>query len=275
MERNDFLDFCREISLPEDAAQVCLQYVCYPEQVQAGYRLLCARPECFFNALRASSCSAQRFLALYTQFAQSLWPVYCQRGISREIYLATFADIVLWEQEYFCATGEHGLGETEWLSSHLRMGLFQLGSLQFQPVDGSVPKEWDGVGISRNELVLNVHIPKGANINSAAVEDSYRRALDFWQVDRAVLLCESWLLEPELSKLLPLDSRIRTFAGGFTLAAVDKTERQAEERIFGRLEEDPSRYPVTSSLSRGARHHLMNGNRLGVGYGWQRIGSNK
>lgn len=263
-------EFCLALGLSEDAAQVCRANSFSQEKVREAYRLLSASPACFFHTLEGES--PQRILALYVQFAQLLRPVFPLWGICQGIYLDTFGDIGLWEREYFARYGEHGLDEYPWLSHHVRMELFRLGSLQFQTQSGALEPVWQAVPLRPGDLTLHVHIPKGADLSPEAVESSFQSALDFWNRDEAVLLCDSWLLGPELQALLPPASRIRSFASGFTLTGTDASSRQGEERIFGDALADPRSYPSAgTSLQRAARAHLMAGGRLSAGFGWQRI----
>lgn len=264
------MDLCLELGLPPEATQICSANAFAACEVQNAYRSLSASPDRFCNSLKRES--AQRILALYVQFAEFVRPVFWDLNISNQIYLDTFADIALWEREYFAQTGRHGLGEYRWLCHHVRMELFRLGSLQFQTQPGPLEAAWKSVPVRPEDLVLHVHIPKGADLRATAVGSSYQCALDFWRRDEAVLLCDSWLLGPELPALLKPGSHIRSFAAGFERIGSDASSRQAEERIFGKVYDDPRSYSASgSSLQYAARAHLLAGGHLSAGYGWQRI----
>lgn len=43
--------------------------------------------------------------------------------------------------------------------------------------------------------------------------------------------------------------------------------RQAEERVFGRILEDPEAYPENTSLQKALKNYLSEGKKPGVGYG--------
>lgn len=177
-------------------------------------------------------------------------PRYEERGIDLAVFIDTFRDIGRWADDYRLKNGGVGLGEIRWLGNHLRLELFALGALQYQTTG--------------EEGRLNLHIPKGADISPASVDASLREALSFFQADHLTLVCSSWLLSRELSALLDDGSRIKAFAARFTHISDDYGRRQAEERIFGHLEDDPMRYSVTSSLSARARDFLAQGGRLPV-----------
>ncbi len=58
--------------------------------------------------------------------------MYRERGLSREIALATLRDLFLWMYEYKRQYGEWGLMELGWFMLHFNLRLFQLGRLQFE-----------------------------------------------------------------------------------------------------------------------------------------------
>lgn len=53
----------------------------------------------------------------------------------------------------------------------------------------------------------------------------------------------------------------------FDIQSVDFEFREGEERIFGKVLENPQMYPEKTSLQREARKWLIQGNRLGSGLG--------
>ena len=116
----------------------------------------------------------------------------------------------------------------EWLSKHVRLKLFRLQELQFEPIiaPGVLPEEL------KTLPVLNIHIPKGAGIDLKAVDCACQEALRFWNYEKAVFFCHSWLLSPALKKLLPPETRIVQFGAKFHLLELDEECRQAEETFL-------------------------------------------
>ncbi len=185
------------------------------------------------------------------------------RGISDEIFYETMKDIALWAEDYRIKNNKIGLTETIWLMNHLRLSLFCLGSLQFEVVE-KIPEQYpDYEGVT-----LSLHIPKGADISSSAVEEAFSKALSFFGEDEIRFICSSWLLSDELSSLLDEKSNIRIFAGKFSLVYSDMNNTQAEERIFGTVLEDKSLYPCSTSLQQKAKAFLLEGGLLPVSYGF-------
>ena len=201
----------------------------------------------------------RKALAIVSAAAYSIaLPEYRKRGISDDIAFATFTDIPRWEEEYERThNGEPGLEEVRWLANHLQLRIFALGSLQYQ---------------LRNQMddlyTLNLHIPKGSDISQGSVHSSFRKAKQFFGKDTIRLCCSSWLLSDELSGLLDDSSRIKAFASMFTKVSSDYSRRQAEERIFGTLKDDPEDYEAVTSLAAKARAHLIHGGNLPVTSGF-------
>lgn len=179
------------------------------------------------------------------------YPEYQRRGIPDSIFLATFSDIRRWQEKYFQDSGRIGLGERRlhWLKNHITLKLFALGSLQYQYREE--PDE------------LNIHIPKGADLSAESVDESLRQAFGFFRKDEITFFCSSWLLSPQLRTLLDENSRIAAFARRFEIISTDYSSRQAEERLFGVVCDDPSSYcNLATSLQNRARTFLIDGGRL-------------
>ena len=231
--------------------------------------------QAFFAALRSRPAWKQDALRIYLLLACESYEMYRQRGISDRIYFDTMADIAIWERECMRKYGVHGLEEIEWIARHLRLDLFCLGSLQFEPIllkeDISVsrdPRDPSAAGELRWEagsLALNVHIPDGADLSGEACLDSFRQAYEFFGNGAYLFICDSWLLAPELRKLLP--SNILRFQDLFDIIRVHYTFPQAEQRIFTDVLEDKSRYPQDTTLRRSAREYFMGGGDPGIGVG--------
>ena len=188
---------------------------------------------------------------------QDALPEYHRRGIPKSVAVETFEDIPRWVEDHRDKTGQLGLVETKWLEHHIKLELFALGGLQYQPLE---PVEGD--------FTMAVHIPKAADISQAKVDESLAMAMDFFNQDRIRFICSSWLLSSQLSALLDDNSRIKAFSSRFTRISDDSTRRQAEERIFGCLKDDPRDYEAQSSLAKKARAFLIDGGVLPVTTGF-------
>ena len=249
-ERVPFPSFLDLIHMNSRAKSCVLSANVSYEEAVRGYDAI-INGEQFSNPRKA--------LAIVSAAAYSIaLPEYRKRGISDDIALSTFTDIPRWEEEYERThNGEPGLGEVRWLANHLQLRIFALGSLQYQLRD-----QIDDL------YTLNLHIPKGSDISQGSVRSSFRKAKQFFGKDPIRLCCSSWLLSEELSRLLDDSSRIKAFSSMFTIVSSDYSRRQAEERIFGILKDDPEDYEAVTSLAGKAREHLIHGGKLPVTSGF-------
>ena len=243
---SSFLD---QINLNDNAKGIILSSPLTQDEISRGYEAI-INGEDVTDALRALSLVAS---AAY----EITFPEYRKRGISDDIAIATLSDIARWEDEYErIHEGKPGLSEIRWLKYHLQLQLFALGSLQYQ----LLPE--DGI------FTLNLHIPKDSDISLPSVLSSFEKARQFFKKDKMKIKCFSWLLSDELSSLLDDSSRIKAFSSLFTKVSSDYGRRQAEERIFGHLEDNPENYEAETSLAAKAREYLMKGGKLPVTSGF-------
>ena len=206
------------------------------------------------------------YLSSYLQLAYECHKKYSERGISDDIYFATFSDISVWASWYQRHTGKVGLDRINWLRHHVNLEIFRLGELQAEPAIKPLDDIWKSIDTSLP--LFFIHIPEGVDLSKA--EDSFQRILSFFHCSKAVFLIHSWLLSPEVADMLNEKSRIRNFASLFTLLGTED-DRQAEERIFGFISDNPFSYPESSSLAVKAKKYLESGGRILSGYGYREV----
>lgn len=241
-----------------------------PWSVMDAWNMFHGCQEEFFHKIQAHREARQLFLYYYCQFACLTYGIYQKNNIPEDVFQDTFRDIARWEEACFSRTGVHGLEEYEWLSYHMKLKLFGLGRLQFQPIPS--PRNIAGTAdLKAGQMVLNVHIPAGGTLKDKLVQDSYKKAEGFFQMSPTVFVCHSWLLSPALQELLDPDSNIMRFQKEYHILEVEEDSRQAEERIFGWVSENPEDYPQNSQLQKKAREWLMNGRSIPSGYGIRRM----
>lgn len=148
----------------------------------------------------------------------------------------------------------------------MNMEVFRIGELQAEPVQTPLDSIWKAA--DRVLPAFFIHVPEGSDLSEA--EDSFQQILSFFHCSKAVFLIHSWLLSPEVACMLDEKSRIRNFASLFTFLGTDD-DRQAEERIFGFISDNPSSYPESSSLAVKAKKYLESGGRILSGYGYREV----
>lgn len=218
---------------------------------------------------------------LLPDVAQKYWA----EGTPEEIIRSTVYDITRLAVEYKKQTGKFGLSKENviWLRHLYYTDIFQIGSLQFQQFK-MVYLDEEGCGeaymsfsleqkarLPQGTSVVNVHIPKGADLSPQKVEDSFSTATLFFtsRFDDFVpqaFLCYSWLLYPDLKELLPITSNIRSFAQRFKIIGTvcDPFGSGAVKHIYGRRYPNLASYPKHTQLQRNA---IGNFSKLGMACG--------
>ncbi|SFA95446.1 hypothetical protein SAMN05216312_102480 [Cohnella sp. OV330] len=264
----DIASLATAIRLHEDASALVLDY----DRLESGD--FPAHKAFFQNDREAMLASVRQradrrpfFLYFFMKMAVDAYAEYRLREIPDEVYFETFSDIRIWSEVCKATFGEYGIEESGWLQEHVRLALFRLGRLQFQPI----PLDRDLIvgdrKFAKGDLVLNVHIPAGEPLEPQAALASFAQARAFFRGVPPVFVCHSWLLYPGLDQLLDPASNIMQFQRLFAIYEVDEASRQAEERIFGALQADPAAYDASTGLQRRAKARLVAGGKLGAGLG--------
>ncbi len=127
--------------------------------------------------------------------------------------------------------------------------------------------EWELL-FQPGDVVYNVHIPEGAPLDATACEESYHQAsalLPIWfpELDVKVFACQSWLLDPQLTAILPETTNIVRFQSPYCRYPTSGGDRQMRERVFGDPVADPLAQVPVSSLQKAivaamVRHEQFN-----------------
>jgi hypothetical protein len=133
--------------------------------------------------------------------------------------------------------------------------------------------EWYCV-LRSGDPVLGVHIPAIGPLDTARCNESFRAAPEFFfdhfpEQPFAAFTCASWLLDPQLSGLLPPTSNVAGFQKRWVFHPVPGANpAQTIERIFGASRWDEARHmPRTTSLQKIVAGHLEAGGNLRMGGG--------
>ena len=135
----------------------------------------------------------------------------------------------------------------------------------------SLPKsDWDPV-LSFGDPVLNIHIPEGGALTHALCVDSMRRAMDFFRryepdYHWKAFFCSTWLLDPQLQKILPPDSNILAFQrAAYLIPYPGKADTVF--RVFGiKADRDGAEtVPVRTSLQRTLLKFIRDGGKFHSG----------
>ena len=210
----------------------------------------------------------------YLEVAAALKEQYDALDIPEAVFWDGMKDLAIWAEDYWQKHGVPGIAEWGWVLTTLSMRVFRLGRLQFEPTQLEEDLVCGDRTYPAGTPILGVHIPAGESLDAAAVQAAMDYAPRFFkthfQKSFELFHCHSWLLSPQLKELLPEDSRILQFQNLFEVCGVDR-ERQAEERVFGFLADDPAGYPEETSLQRKMKTSLLAGKHYGMGCGIRMI----
>lgn len=184
---------------------------------------------------------------------------WLEKGISDRIFLDTMGCYRRFLGEAVKKTGRLYFDRGWWTYRQLSMVLFRVGQLEY---------ELSGDGKS-----ISVHIPSDAYIAPAEVDASIAQARKFLKevfpaYAECPMTCDSWLLSPELAKVLPEDSRILAFQRRFRIQEFHPDAMDCLEWLFSAAENAPlEQLPEETSLQRKVKHILLSGGRIGVALG--------
>lgn len=213
-------------------------------------------------------------LIYFANFAWEARKNYDRIGISEKIYWDTMSDIRVWTEHCGRVFHQFGLMQTGWLQHHIKLLVFRLGRLQFEM--GRFIAEKDHEQMEDQAPVLQVHIAEGEPLKHEECLRSYGEAVEFFRDKEEqfhfypkAFLCYSWLMHPNLKKVLPPDSNIVLFQSDYEIIYEDPNDSQMLERVFG-VEKKPAHLdelPRKTSLQRNILRFMENGGRIGEGEG--------
>ncbi|PKK38707.1 hypothetical protein ABB02_02013 [Clostridiaceae bacterium JG1575] len=181
----------------------------------------------------------------------SKYQEYKMLGICEDIILDTFRDVSLRANLYFETFNAAGLSKADviWFRHLMKINLFKIGSLQFQPFN-MIYLDEETIGepymvfeeaikeaLPSGAPVINCHIQQRADLTPAAIESSWRRAASFFscffpKTQYQAFLCYSWLLYPKMLPHLSEPSNIKRFAEQFTIIGSCADAQQALEYLL-------------------------------------------
>ncbi|MBE7029877.1 MAG: hypothetical protein E7409_00455 [Ruminococcaceae bacterium] len=191
--------------------------------------------------------------------------IYAQKGIGEDILRYTLSDLVTWAKNHHLCTGEMGISEMDWASSHVNAEIFRLGRLQFR--FGKTIMASKRLGFEKGADIIEIHVPQGEPLDIAECVQSCRRAVEFFatyypEYRYSYFTCESWLLDFQLKEFVRADSNILKFQQMFDVIGYYDSP-QALRYLF---DINPDKQNM-SGIQKKIRAHLDGGGKLFEGYG--------
>ena len=146
----------------------------------------------------------------------------------------------------------------QWLTLHVRGGIYELGRLQFQRGTHLDPPD---------DRALRLHIPRSGPLTPESCDASFRRAREFFPLHFSyepydAVTCTSWLLDPTLADYLPEESNIVRFQRRFEPMPGEYDAGEDVLRfVFGTLTTPLDELPTRTVLQRAVVAHLKAGGR--------------
>lgn len=232
-------------------------------------------------------------LFILTTIVMCLKPTYdryIRMGLSEQSFYDTMSDIKIWGEDYRAHhNGEVGLTEINWLHLHIDCEIFKFGRLQYQISRYYFEKssEIGGNTVKFGDKCYNIHIPRGAKLDSVSCKKSITLAVDtlgdiFKDIPTGFMMCHSWLLSPQNQKFTTKDSNISKFAQMFKVVGESEEASQhfrwifdinEDEKVFAKNKKktgnyyDLSKFSPKTRLQSSAKDYIMSGGILTVAKG--------
>lgn len=216
----------------------------------------------------------------HSQILSLLFYIAYDKRINAEntdIFDDTMQDLMLWAEECYKHHGYYGLSEMLyiWIGMLIKGDVVRFGRLEFEK--GVMPETVSvkGKTVKEGEPVIHVHIPAGEPLLYEECVKSYNKCLEYFGLNNAVFLCDSWLLSPVLCEILSENSNIMKFQKDFYIYKTDMLGRMFEERVFGWcIYDNPMLYRAETSLQKKAKNLLRHGKSLPGAWGvllWEKM----
>ena len=128
-------------------------------------------------------------------------------------------------------------------------------------------REWKLV-LAPGMKALALHIPAGADLSERTLKESLAMAKTCFRkesvLNQSLVLCDSWLLDPHLTQLLPEEGKICSFMKKFYKLPVMETVPQIYERVMGFdfKQEEMESYHAVTSLQKNLQKYVLGGGEV-------------
>lgn len=208
----------------------------------------------------------EKTFIMFLYLCEKLQEQYEEKGIPQEILIASVSDLVLLTDAYYERMGMLGVENPDWMGLTLSFKLFRIGRLQF----AFYGAEQDDIelGLQKNEPVIDVHIPRGQNLQEDEVKNSFQQANAFFkqyfpEYQYRFYACHSWMFDEAIVPFLKPDSNILKFSKLFTPVSGDVMD-SALYFVFGKgvSRQNLKNYEAKSSLAKQLKEYALSGGVL-------------
>ena len=208
-------------------------------------------------------------LIFFIALSKRLKEYYISRGISLDIYKDSVLDLKYKMLKCIKIFGIWG-SETRWFVGFYQMNRFAFGKLEFEMSTFRRDFTIDGITLSPNSPVVNIHIPNtGTPLDKESMEWSFKKAKEFFkdkfEGGKVVFVCTTWLLFQKHKEILKPESNLVQFINCFTVVAEGFYPDYHETwRLFGTKDlSDYDKLPQKTSLQRAYVEMMKKGEKTG------------
>ena len=144
-------------------------------------------------------------------------------------------------------------------------GVVSAGATEF------LKEEWECI-LRPGDRCLGVHIPRGADISTEAIDrslDEARRVLRerYPEFESKAFFCSSWLLDPSLKRLLGPNAKISGFLSRFVCAPQKSAGQHVFGNVFAKNSGPLEDLPEDTTLRRLLKQFYLDGHYIYAYYG--------
>lgn len=213
-------------------------------------------------------------LIYYIAISEQLKKYYIKNNVSLTIWKNSVFDLKYKMFKCKYLHGVYGAIKLSWPVGFFQMRKFGLGKLQFEIVNFRRDFIIDGIVLKPNSKVINVHIPRtGSPLDRESMLDAYKMAKEFFSnvfIDnKAVFVCESWMLWERNKEILKPGSNLLSFINDYKIVETGEYPDYKETwRIFDTPNvDDLEKLPQNTSLQRAYVDIMKKGEKTGWAYG--------
>lgn len=202
-----------------------------------------------------------KMLYCHLECACRIYLQYKEKNIPEEIFIDTMKCFPRFIEECKKKNGRMFFDRSWWTYRQISMRIFRIGQLEYEM------KEYEG------ESVISIHIPSDADFSELAINQSLQQAKKFFddyfsEYKYGNMVCNSWLLSPELGTMLLDETNIKKFQKRFEIIKENKKNREYIEWLFERLETtEYTELPEHTSLQKKVKKLLIDGGNIGTAFG--------
>lgn len=196
-----------------------------------------------------------KILTCMLKGAIDAYEFYIAKSIDDKIYIDTMKCFTRFIRECRRITGKYAFDREWWTARQVGCHLFRLGELEYEF------KETD------DKKVVSIHIPSDTIFSKKNCDKSLELVKIFIkdvfpEYLNCDFVCHSWLLSPELKKMLNKNSNILIFQSRFKIVDMGEPSTEFIEWLFHTRDFNINSFEENTSLQRNMKKFLLDGGAI-------------